>query len=142
MNMIVYEALRLYPPVFNITREVQREVRLGKLIVPAKMALCLPVLACHHNPQVWGEDVHLFKPERFADGVAKATKNNATAFLPFGLGPRSCIGSNFAIAEMKIALSMILQHYRFTLSSTYVHSPVQILTICPQQGVHIVLQAL
>ncbi|KAJ4848922.1 hypothetical protein Tsubulata_036670 [Turnera subulata] len=58
---------------------------------------------------------NLFKLERFAVGVAKATNNNVSAFLLFGLGP---------MIEEKIALSIILQRYRFTLSPTYVHSPV------------------
>ncbi|CAK7326410.1 unnamed protein product [Dovyalis caffra] len=142
MTMIVNESLRLYPPVFNLTREVQKEVKLGKLIVPAKTTVCLSVLALHNNPQIWGEDAHLFKPERFADGVVKAAKNNVTAFLPFGLGPRSCVGLNFALSEIKIALSMILQHYRLTLSPTYVHSPRHILTISPQYGLQILLEAL
>ncbi|KAJ4823837.1 hypothetical protein Tsubulata_017990 [Turnera subulata] len=142
IGMIVNESLRLYPPVFNLTREVQREVRLGKLVIPEKMAVCLPVLALHHDPQIWGEDVHIFKPERFADGVAKATKSCGAAFMPFGMGPRTCVGLNFAFAEIKIALSMILQRYSFTLSPTYVHSPVHILTICPQYGLQIILQPL
>ncbi|XP_050204009.1 cytochrome P450 CYP749A22-like [Mercurialis annua] len=142
MSMIINESLRLYPAGFNIVREVQKEVRLGKLIVPEKMYICLPILAIHNNPCLWGEDVHLFKPERFADGVAKATENSVGAFFPFGGGPRICVGSNFATIEMKIILSMILQHYRFTLSPKYVHSPVDALTICPQYGLQIMLQPL
>ncbi|OAY59339.1 cytochrome P450 CYP749A22 isoform X2 [Manihot esculenta] len=142
MSMIINESLRLYPPVFNITREVQKEVRLGKMIIPEKMAVCLPILAVHENSQVWGEDVHFFKPERFADGVAKATKDNTSGFFSFGSGPRTCVGLNFAVTEIKIALSMILQQYRVTVSPTYVHSPVHILTICPQFGLQIMLEAL
>ncbi len=142
MNMIINEALRLYPPAVNVPRQVQRQVRLGKLILPENMVIEIPVLAIHHNPQIWGEDVHLFKPERFAEGLAKATNNNVTAYLPFGLGPRSCVGSNFAITETKIALSMILQRYQFTLSPTYVHSPITLITLCPQHGLQIRLQPL
>jgi len=55
--------------------------------------------------------------------VAKATNKNIAAFFPFGMGPRTCLGFNYAIIEGKIALSMILQRYRFTLSPTYVHHP-------------------
>ena len=142
MSMIINESLRLYSPVLHLSREVKREVRLGELVIPAKMEAYIPVLALHTDYQIWGEDAHLFKPERFAEGVAKATNNNISSFVPFGLGPRTCVGLNFAITEMKIALAMILQRYRFTLSPTYVHSPVQILTMCPQHGVPIILHTL
>lgn len=140
--MIINESLRLYSPVFHITREVQKEVKLGKLTIPANMETHIPTLALHTDHQIWGEDALIFKPERFADGVAKATNNSISSFVPFGLGARTCVGLNFAITEEKIALSMILQHFRFTLSPTYVHSPVQILTVCPQHGVQIILEAL
>ncbi|CAL5428588.1 unnamed protein product [Camellia sinensis] len=108
MSMILNETLRLYNPAANMWRKVEREVRLGKLVLPANMDVYIPSLALHHDPNIWGKDAHLFKPERFAEGVAKATNNNTTAFIPFGLGPRMCVGLNFAAAETKIALSMIL----------------------------------
>ncbi|KAI8527473.1 hypothetical protein RHMOL_Rhmol12G0078300 [Rhododendron molle] len=142
MSMILNETLRLYPPVINLLRRVEREVRLGKLIVPANTHVMLSILALHHDPELWGKDVDLFKPERFADGVAKATNNNIAGFIPFGFGPRICVGLNFAANEAKIALSMILQRYRFTLSPDYVHSPIQIVTIRPKNGIPIVFNKL
>ncbi|CAL5354941.1 unnamed protein product [Camellia sinensis] len=142
MSMILNETLRLYNPATNMWRKVEREVRLGKLVLPANMDVYIPSLALHHDPNIWGKDAHLFKPERFAEGVAKATNNNTTAFIPFGLGPRMCVGLNFAAAETKIALSMILQRYTFTLSPTYVHSPMQMLTIRPKHGIEVIFHAL
>ncbi|XP_059650949.1 cytochrome P450 CYP749A22-like [Cornus florida] len=139
MNMIINESLRLYPPVMSAVRKARREVKLGKFIIPANTSLQIPTLAFHHDPQIWGEDVLLFNPERFSEGVAKATNNNPTAFLPFSMGPRNCVGMNFAINEAKIALSMILQRYSFTLSPTYIHSPVPIVTVCPQLGVQVII---
>jgi len=142
MGMIINESLRLYPPIIAITRKVERDVRLGKLTLPANLLLYIPTLAPHHDPKIWGEDVHLFKPERFSEGIAKATNNNIAAFFPFGIGPRNCVGLNFATTEAKIALSMILQRYAFTLSPAYVHSPFQLLTIRPQHGVQVMLHSL
>eukprot|EP00257_Ricinus_communis_P001632 XP_002512042.2 cytochrome P450 CYP749A22 [Ricinus communis] len=142
MNMIVNETLRLYAPITNLIREVQKGSRLGKLVAPSRIDIIVPPLALHQDPEIWGEDAYLFKPERFAEGIAKATKNNIAAFLPFGLGPRNCVGMNFAMAETKISLSMILQRYRFTLSPTYVHSPTFLIAVCPQKGLQINLQAL
>lgn len=139
--MIIEESLRLYPPVPAIKRKVEKEVQLGKLILPPQMELYISPLALHHDPHVWGEDFNLFKPERFEGGVSKATKKTAAAFLPFGFGPRTCVGLNFAIIEAKIALSMILQRYTFTLSPTYVHSPIQLFMVRPQHGVQVILHS-
>ncbi|CAL5428504.1 unnamed protein product [Camellia sinensis] len=142
MNMIINESLRLYPPIINITRKVQRKVKLGQFILPANINVTILTLALHLDPQIWGDDVYLFKPERFSEGVAKATNNNPAVYLPFGFGQRSCVGTSFAINETKIALSMILQRYAFTLSPTYSHSPVQVLTVRPQRGIQVKLHAL
>ncbi|TQD83615.1 hypothetical protein C1H46_030853 [Malus baccata] len=142
MSMIINESLRLYPPLVSIARKVGRVVRLGNLIVPANVELFIPSLAIHHEPQLWGQDAHLFKPERFSEGIAKATENNIAAFLPFGLGPRNCVGMDYATTEAKIALSMILQRYPFTLSPGYVHSPVQYITVRPHHGVQVILHSL
>ncbi|KAL3741969.1 hypothetical protein ACJRO7_017450 [Eucalyptus globulus] len=137
IGMIINESLRLYPPVTFISREVSRQAKLGNFILPAGIKLHIPTLKIHHDPQIWGDEAHLFKPERFLDGVAKATSNNPATFLPFGLGPRSCVGSNFVVVEAKIVLSMILQRYAFTLSPAYVHSPAQLLIAYPKYGVQV-----
>ncbi|KAL6294893.1 hypothetical protein ACE6H2_003035 [Prunus campanulata] len=142
MSMIINESLRLYPPVVSLNRQVEKDVKLGRLVIPANAELHVPNLAFHHDPKFWGKDVNLFKPERFSEGVAKATKNNTVAFLPFGLGPRTCVGMNFANAEVKIALAMILQRHSFTLSPGYVHSPIQYMTVRPHRGVQVILHSL
>ncbi|XVE74382.1 hypothetical protein DITRI_Ditri12bG0012400 [Diplodiscus trichospermus] len=142
ISMIINETLRLYPPVSGLVRKVGREVQLGKLILPTYLEFHIPSMALHHDPDLWGEDVHLFKPERFAEGIAKATKNNAAAFIPFGLGARSCVGMSFAITETKTALSMILQRYTIALSPAYVHSPVALLTLKPQHGIQLLFHSL
>ncbi|XP_004297210.1 PREDICTED: cytochrome P450 734A1-like [Fragaria vesca subsp. vesca] len=142
MSMIINETLRLYPPVNLIGRIVPREVKLGAVQVPANVELLIPTVALHHDSQIWGQEAALFKPERFSEGVAKATNDNMGSFSPFGMGPRMCAGINFASNEAKIALSMILQHYSFTLSPAYVHSPFQFLTVRPQHGVQVILHSL
>ena len=142
MSMIINESLRLYTPALSILRKVERESRLGKLILPANLLLYIAPIAIHHDPQIWGEDVHLFKPERFSEGVAKATNNNIAAFFPFGMGRRICVGMNFATNEAKIALSMFLQRFAFTLSPTYVHSPIQNFTLRPQHRIQVLLHSL
>lgn len=139
--MILNEALRLYSPVIAFTRRVEVETRLGSYKIPANVEVYAPPLALHRNVEIWGDDAHLFKPERFGDGVAKAVNGVSAGFLPFGIGPRACVGLNFAAHEAKIALSMILQRYKLTLSPNHVHAPTHILTVNPQFGIQIILHS-
>ncbi|KAG4110236.1 hypothetical protein ERO13_D13G036700v2 [Gossypium hirsutum] len=141
ITMIINETLRLYPPISGVIREVGREVQLGKLVLPTHSEVDMRIIALHHDPDLWGDDVNLFKPERF-EGIAKATKYNAAAFMPFGLGSRSCVGMSFAITEVKTALSMILQRYTVTVSPTYVHAPASRLTLKPQHGIQLLFHSL
>lgn len=140
--MIVNEVLRLYSPVASITRRVDSKTRLGKYEIPENAHVMILPLAMHRKAEIWGEDGHLFKPERFSDGIAKATNGNSAAFVPFGAGPRACVGLNFAANESKIALAMILQRYKLKLSPNYVHAPFQFLLLNPQHGIQINLHSL
>ncbi|XP_022945316.1 cytochrome P450 CYP749A22-like [Cucurbita moschata] len=141
MTMIINECLRLYPPAMTVSRQVEKEVRLGRLRLPATLQLTVPTIAVHHDKAFWGEDAHEFKPERFGEGVGKVMERNSAGYLPFGLGPRSCVGMSFAMNEAKIAMSMILQKYSLALSPAYAHMPAQFLTTCPQQGLHLILHS-
>jgi cytochrome P450 len=127
--MILYEVLRLYPPVTMITRRTCKTVQLGNITYPPGVLLGLPVLFIHHDPEIWGPDATEFKPVRFAQGISKATKSGQVAFFPFGWAPRVCIGQNFALLEAKMGLSMILQRFKFELSDRYQHAPYTVVTL-------------
>ena len=141
MCMVLNEALRLYSPATVISRKAATNIELGKIRIPKGAMLILPFLVWHHDERYWGADANEFRPERFSEGVAKASKV-AGAFIPFSLGPRACIGQHFALIEAKVVLCTILQHYRFQLSPTYQHSPTTVLTLQPEFGMPIVFEKL
>ncbi|ONK74072.1 uncharacterized protein A4U43_C03F2490 [Asparagus officinalis] len=101
VNMILREALRLYPPIPAQHRHLFNETTVGGFSFPG------------------GVDPEEFKPERFSDGVLKATSKQFS-FIPFGWGPKTCIGRNFALIEAKITLVMIY----LSISSLNFHPPM------------------
>ncbi|EXB74884.1 Secologanin synthase [Morus notabilis] len=146
VTMILNEVLRLYPPLTLLLRYTKQVTRIGEFSIPAGVEALLLVLSLHVDPKCWGGDAKEFNPQRFSKGVARSSSKeydcNQTAFYPFGWGPRVCLGQNFAMIEVKMALAMILRHFSFELSPLYAHAPCVGLTLCPQHGAPLILHRL
>ncbi|KAL3649041.1 hypothetical protein CASFOL_005444 [Castilleja foliolosa] len=143
ITMIVNEVLRLYPPTMEISRLIVEETKIGKYTIPKGTLVTCPILLLYRSTEVWGHDAKNFNPERFAEGVARATRNNGSApYLPFGWGPRICIAQNLAMLELKVFLALMLRKFSFDLAPSYRHAPHVDFTIHPQYGAPFVLTQL
>ncbi|KAM7521956.1 hypothetical protein LguiA_011858 [Lonicera macranthoides] len=141
LTMVINESLRLYPPVAVVSREALKDMKFGDINVPQGVNLWTLVTALHTDPENWGPDSYNFNPERFANGITGACKL-PHLYMPFGVGPRVCLGQNLATVELKILISLILSNFSFTLSPKYVHKPALNLVIEPGQGVKLLVKKL
>ena len=71
------------------------------------------------NPDLWGPDAHLFRPERWADPTVVASYRQNFQFIPFSAGPRICLGQNFALTDVSFLLCALLPRFKFTLAPDY-----------------------
>lgn len=129
VRQVIDEALRLYPPAGMVSRTALAQDELcGREIRPGDTVI-VPIYALHRNHLLW-EDPDAFRPDRWAGG-----KPDRYAYLPFGDGPRICIGASFAIQEAVIILATLLAQFRFKPVQGRDPDPVMILTLRPDGGV-------
>ncbi|KAG8316329.1 hypothetical protein J6590_042030 [Homalodisca vitripennis] len=114
MDLVIQETQRLYPILALLSRECTKDYKIpdSDLTIEKGVLIMIPVVALHHDPQYY-PDPEQFKPERFQGNNFKP---NPT-FLPFGDGPRICIGMRFALMEVKSCLARIMSQYSVKLSS-------------------------
>lgn len=117
MEQVINETLRLFPPLIRITREAKETRTYGDITIPAGAAVEIPIKEIHRDPGHYA-DPDKFDPDRFNE--KNKTNRNPLAFMPFGYGPRLCIGMRLAYLEVKTALVQILRKVKVELDATTV----------------------
>nr|ARO89867.1 cytochrome P450 Cyp3a24 [Andrias davidianus] len=113
-DMVVNETLRMYPPAGRLERVCKNTIEINGQTIPEGMVTMIPIHVLHRDPEYWPEPEE-FNPERFSK-ENKETQD-PYSFLPFGTGPRNCIGMRFALLNMKVAITVLLQHFTFQTCS-------------------------
>lgn len=139
------EALRLLPPVPLAIREADKDLQLGKHTVPAGTHIAVCIYGMHRDPANWHEP-ESFIPERFlmAPGETSSSKertDNMDAYMPFGDGPRGCIGQKYARQEAMVVLIRLYQKYTFKLMDDMKPLDVRMsLSLTPRYGVNVIVK--
>jgi cytochrome P450 len=136
-RMVLEEAMRLYPPAHTLGREpIAADEVLGHRI-PARSTVLVVPWMLHRKPSLW-ERPDRFEPERFS--AEQTAARPRFAYLPFGAGPRICIGAAFAMAEGMLILATIAQRYRLRLKPGHPVEPQGLITIRPRYGLPMILE--
>jgi cytochrome P450 len=129
LDQVIKESLRLYPPIHIGNRMVAEEIELHERPIPAGERLFYSIYLTHRDPATW-QNANQFCPERFAHG----RKTPPFAYVPFGGGPRACIGAAFGQAEARLVIGRLLQGYDFELIECKVRAHMGA-TLEPRPGV-------
>jgi cytochrome P450 len=129
-RQVFSEAMRLYPPAPIITRTALNDFKLGEFLIPAGTAMFVPIYAVHRHASIWPQP-EVFDPERFSQEAAK--ERHRFAYMPFGAGPRVCIGSGFALMEAVTILAVLLQKVRLSNTTNEPPEPMMKVTLRPKR---------
>ncbi len=138
-EQVIKEAMRLYPPAWGFSRKTLEDVALDEhWTIPAKRGVLVIPYVVHRDPR-WYPDPDRFDPMRWTPEREKALPK--MAYLPFGGGPRICIGNNFAMMEARLILAAVAQRYQLRLAPQQKVVPEPLVTLRPKYGLRMALHA-
>lgn len=137
-RMVVEETMRLYPPAWSLGRKSLKADSFGGYTFPGNAQFTLNIYAVHRDPR-WWENPEKFDPERFTP--ERSANRPPFAYLPFGGGPRLCIGNTFALTEAQLILATIAQRYQLRLKPNHPVRPNPIFVLRTSHGLPMQLQA-
>ena len=151
MGWVMSEVLRLYPPSPNVQRQALEDVTAAEgrkksaaaaAVIPRGTNMWVDVVAMHHDVELWGDDAHEFRPERFGRDPVQGGCRHRMGFLPFGFGGRICVGRNLTAMEYRVVLAMLLRRFRLSVAPQYRHAPKIMLSLRPSNGIQLHLTPL
>jgi cytochrome P450 len=131
-TQVINEGLRLYPPFWMIDRMAMADDRVGDLAIPSGSTVIVYVYGAHHAPRYW-QNPENFDTERFTKANDKL--RTPFTFLPFGAGPRGCIGGNYAMLQILMILSDLLRKYDFQLAPGQTIEARPMVILRPKHGI-------
>jgi cytochrome P450 len=134
--MVFQEAMRLYPPIWMMTRAAIETDEIGGYRVPANSEILLLPYITHRHSEYW-ENPEEFFPEHFLP--EKVAARPRFAYFPFGGGSRQCIGNNFALMEAQLIIATVAQKYRLRLRDERMIEPETSVTLRPRGGIKMTL---
>jgi cytochrome P450 len=136
-RMVLEEAMRLYPPVWQLMRRAVQDDEIGGYHIPANSYIFWTPYLSHRHPDFW-EKPEQFYPEHFS--AECSAKRPHHAYMAFSSGPRMCLGNTFALAEMQLILATIAQRYRVSLAPGQHVEPEPLISLSPKNGVLVSLE--
>lgn len=136
VKQVLNEALRLYPAAPIIIRDIKQDMDLGGVAVKANTIGLIPIYAVHRHHEYW-DNPNRFDPGRFDE--SREQKPSRYQFLPFGVGPRICIGAAFAMLEATIMLATFVRAARFETAKGFTPEPMAQMFLLPKQGMSMVV---
>jgi cytochrome P450 len=137
-EMILKEAMRLYPPVWVIGRRALAPFRMGNYELPAETNVVMSQLITHRDAKYFPEPER-FDPDRWRPNDPRNLALPRFAYFPFGGGPRVCIGAGFSMMEAVLLLATIAQHFRLALVPGQTIEPLPSVTLRPKSGIRVIL---